>query len=96
MMIARVPPPALSDLHPDLRLAGGLLGRSSASKNAGLLVLWHEVAVLRRTKPRPRVGWADRRQDGAVGCRGQCCDRLLAAGGPMASPVGGGRQRSGG
>ena len=30
-----------------------LLGRSSASKNAELLVLWHEVAVLRRASPAP-------------------------------------------
>jgi putative transposase len=45
-----------------VRLCGRLvlLGRSSASKNAGLLVLRHEVAVLRRANPRLRPDWADR------------------------------------
>jgi len=45
-----------------LRLAGWLilLGRSSASRDAEILILRHEVAVLRRTQPRPRMDWADR------------------------------------
>ena len=37
-----------------------LLARSSASKNAEILVLRQEVAVLRRANPKPRLEWTDR------------------------------------
>jgi hypothetical protein len=37
-----------------------LLARSSSSKDVEILALRHEVAVLRRTNPRPHMSWTDR------------------------------------
>jgi len=45
-----------------VRLTGwmALLANSSASKDAELIVLRHEVSVLRRQNPQPKLDWADR------------------------------------
>jgi putative transposase len=37
-----------------------LLARSDAAKDVEILTLRHEVAVLRRTNPRPKMSWLDR------------------------------------
>jgi putative transposase len=57
-----------------IRLFGwlALLARSDAAKGAEILVLRHEVAVLRRQAARPKPDWADRAMIAAL-------TRLLAA-----------------
>jgi hypothetical protein len=48
--------------------------RPSSSKDVELLVLRREVAILRRTNPRPRLDWANRAVFAAssVGCPPHC------------------------
>jgi len=65
-----------------LRLLGLLVlfGRSSAFNDVELLVLRHEVTVLRRVNPKPRLDW------GRPGCG--CRAGPRAAQGAAAAPVG--------
>jgi len=52
-----------------VRLFGwlALLARSDVSKNVEILVLRHEIAVLRRQVARPKPDWADRAMIAAFG-----------------------------
>jgi len=43
-----------------------LLARSSASRDAEILVLRHAVAVLRRANPRPHLSWTERAEPAAL------------------------------
>jgi hypothetical protein len=87
-----------------VRLCGGLVlpGRWSASKNAELLVLRHEIAVRRRAQPAPRLDWAGRAVMAALigscpGSRGHpgWSVREPSCGGAVAWSPGQGRIRNG-
>jgi hypothetical protein len=72
-----------------------LVGRTSASKDVELLVLRHEVAVLRRTNPTPHLDWADRALFAALIRRYPGCCAVTAGHsghGPAVAPLPGGQE----
>ena len=56
-----------------------LLARSDAAKDVEILVLRHEVAVLRRNNPRPTLTWVDRAFLSAVWGSRTRPERLISA-----------------
>ena len=62
-----------------------LLARSSTSKDVEILVLRHEVAVLRRQGARPKPDWADRAVIAALTRLLPCGARKYDSGCPVGS-----------
>jgi putative transposase len=69
------------------RLAGGLglLARSDGAKDAEILVLRHQLAVLYRQVGRPRLSWADRAIIAALALRLPPARQLVTPGTILAS-----------